>query len=185
MKLTPNQTRWSQVMEPGNTPPVDVYSFLHYIPQRLLGNWISRAKGVSANMNELYSQYLDRVQERRKTVGSTGSFMDIVLDQNEKLGLSRHQLYFLGGVLMEGGSDTSSSIILAFIHAMTKWGDILKKAQTEIDAVVGEDRTPVWADYDQLPYIAAVVKEAMRWRPVVPLAFPHAAAEGNLSLSII
>lgn len=166
-------------MEPGNTPPVDIYSFLHYIPQRFLGNWIGRAQGVSAEMNELYAEYLNCVEQRRKEAGSTGSFMDIVLDQNEKLELSRHQLYFLGGVLMEGGSDTSSSIILAFLHAMKKWEGLLKKAQAEIDAVVGEDRTPVWADYERLPYVAAVVKEAMRWRPVVPLAFPHAAAEGK------
>lgn len=166
-------------MEPGNTPPVDIYSFLHYIPQRFLGNWIGRAQGVSAEMNELYAEYLNCVEQRRKEAGSTGSFMDIVLDQNEKLELSRHQLYFLGGVLMEGGSDTSSSIILAFLHAMKKWEGLLKKAQAEIDAVVGEDRTPVWADYERLPYVAAVVKEAMRWRPIVPLAFPHAAAEGK------
>lgn len=165
-------------MEPGNTPPVDIYSFLHYIPQKLFGNWRSRAKEVRDEMCQLYGQYLDLVVSRRKKIGSTGSFMDTVLDQNEKLGLTRHQLYFLGGVLMEGGSDTSSSIILAFIHAMTKWPQVLKKAQAEIDNVIGEDRTPVWSDYGSLPYVAATVKEAMRWRPAVPLAFPHAAAEG-------
>ncbi|KAL3450789.1 cytochrome P450 [Aspergillus insuetus] len=168
---------WSKIMEPGNTPPVDIYSFLHYIPQRVFGNWVSRADEVSREMNQLYSAYLDAVFERRKKAGSTGSFMDTVLDQNEKLGLTRHQLYFLGGVLMEGGSDTSSSIIIAFIHAMTRWGDVLRKAQKEIDAAVGEERTPVWSDYEKLPYVAATVKEAMRWRPAVPLAFPHAAAE--------
>lgn len=171
-------------MEPGNTPPVDIYSFLHWIPQRFFGNWVSRAKGVSAEMNKLYSGALDYVQERRRTVGNKGSFMDTVLDQNEKLGLTRHQLYFLGGVLMEGGSDTSSSVILAFIHAMTKWGGVLKKAQEEMDAVVGEDRTPQWSDYGKLPYAAATVKEAMRWRPVVPLAFPHAAAEGENHIAL-
>lgn len=173
------QDNWSRVMEPGNTPPVDIYSFLFWIPQKFFGNWITRAKGVGADMAKLYSGVLDYIQERRKTVGSKNSFMDTVLDQNDKLGLNRHQLYFLGGVLMEGGSDTSSSIILAFIHAMTKWGDVLKKAQAEIDSVVGDDRTPQWSDYENLPYIAATVKEASRWRPVVPLAFPHAAAEGE------
>lgn len=174
------QENWSRVMEPGNTPPVDIYSFLHWIPQRFLGNWVSRAKDVGNEMNDLYSRMLDRVHERRDKIGSKNSFMDIVLDQNEKLGLTRHQLYFIGGVLMEGGSDTSSSIILAFLHAMTKWGDVLQKAQAEMDAVVGEDRTPVWSDYQNLPYVATVVKEAMRWRPAVPLAFPHAAADGEL-----
>jgi cytochrome P450 family 619 len=78
-------------------------------------------------MNELYASALKRVQVRRERSegkNSTKSFMDTVLDQSEKLGLSRHELYFLGGVLMEGGSDTSSSIIIAFIHAMTKWSQV-------------------------------------------------------------
>lgn len=71
------------------------------------------------------------------------------------------------------------ALIIAFIHAMTRWGHVLRKAQEEIEKVVGEDRTPVWSDYAQLPYVATIVKEAQRWRPVVPLAFPHAPAEGK------
>jgi hypothetical protein len=68
--------------------------------------------------------------------------MDKVLDQNEKLGLNCHKLYFLGGVCMGGSSDTSSSIIIAFVQAMTKFPEILKKAQKEMDSVVGKDRHP-------------------------------------------
>ncbi|KAJ5569117.1 cytochrome P450 [Penicillium hetheringtonii] len=170
---------WSQLMEPGATPPVDIYPLLHYIPQKLLGNWRLRSKDVGAEMNDLYARVLDRVIARRKSKGSRNSLMDSLLDQEEKSNLNRHQLYFLGGVLMEGGSDTSSSLILAFIHAMTKWGDVLVKAQQEIDSVIDEDRTPVWSDYTQLPFVATIVKEAQRWRPVVPLAFPHAAAEDD------
>lgn len=62
---------------------------------------------------------------------------------------------------------------------MTKYPEVLKKAQEQIDAVVGDDRSPVWNDYGNLPYIAACVKEAMRWRPVVPLAFPHSLSEDD------
>ncbi|GKZ24636.1 hypothetical protein AbraIFM66951_011906 [Aspergillus brasiliensis] len=183
---TPHMTRlydmmenWSQLMEPGATPPVDVYPLLHYVPQKIFGNWVSRSQNVGEEMHELYASVLDRVRERRKLKGSKVSLIDTLLDQEEKIHLSRHQLYFLGGVLMEGGSDTTSSLILAFIHAMTKWGDILQKAQKEIDSVVDEDRTPVWSDYARLPYVATIVKETQRWRPVVPLAFPHAAAEDD------
>ena len=57
--------------------------------------------------------------------------------------------------------------------------EIQRKAQAEIDAVVGPDRSPVWKDYSRLPYVAQCVKEAMRWRPVTPLAFPHALAEDD------
>jgi len=178
-KLNTLMENWSKVMEPGNTPPVDDHPFLHWVPERFMGMWVSRAKDVGKEMNQLYSQYLDIVIRRRKQEINRASFMDIVLDQNEKLGFSRHQLYFLGGVMMEGGSDTSSAIIISCLQAMTKWPEIQQKAQREIDSVVGEDRTPVWADYEKLPYIAATVKEAMRWRPVGPLVFPHSVAEGQ------
>jgi hypothetical protein len=59
-------------------------------------------------------------------------------------------------------------IILAFCQAMVANPDIQKRAQEEIDKVVGDDRSPNWQDYSSLPYIAQCVKETMRWRPVTP-----------------
>ncbi|CZR58813.1 related to O-methylsterigmatocystin oxidoreductase [Phialocephala subalpina] len=181
-KLYNMMEAWSKVMETGNTPPIDIIPALNYIPESFLGDWKSRARDVSKVMNQLYAQYLDIVIRRREKNIHKDSFMDRVLDQNEKLEFNRHQLYFLGGVMMEGGSDTSSSIIIAFIHAMTRWPKVMRKAQTEMDEVVGEDGTPRWEDYDNLPYVAATVKEVMRWRPVVPLAFPHCLAEDDWGL---
>jgi cytochrome P450 len=169
---------WSVVMEPGNTPPVDIFPALHYIPEAVFGNWRSRASDVGKAMNALYGDMLTGLEKRREAVGPKYSFMDRVLDQKDKLELNRHQLYFLGGTMMEGASDTSSSIIIAAMQAFVKWPEVARKAQREIDGVMGEDRSPVWSDYASLPYVAATVKEAMRWRPVVPLAFPHAVDEG-------
>ncbi len=57
--------------------------------------------------------------------------------------------------------------------------EIQRKAQKQIDDVCGEDRSPNWSDYANLPYVAQCVKESMRWRPVTPLAFPHALAEDD------
>lgn len=85
----------------------------------------------------------------------------------------------MGGTLSEGGSDTSASILTAFVQAMVAYPDIQAKAQAQIDAVVGEARSPNWGDYKDLPYVAQCVKETMRWRPVTPLAFPHALAEDD------
>ena len=53
--------------------------------------------------------------------------------------------------------------------AMCLYPDVLRKAQEEIDAVVGRDRMPTFADTPRLPYIRAMVKEVLRWRPVAPL----------------
>ncbi|KAF4636549.1 hypothetical protein G7Y89_g1536 [Cudoniella acicularis] len=170
---------WSKVMETGATPPVDIFPFLKWVPESLFGNWITRSRSVGKAMDTLYGRMVSRVLKRREALGSKGSFLDGVLDQNESLNLTRDQLNFLCGVLMEGGSDTSSSIILAFMHAMIKYPEVQKRAQMEIDGVVGADCSPRWEHYAQLPYVAMTVKETMRWRPVTPLAFPHATSEAD------
>lgn len=50
--------------------------------------------------------------------------MDRVLYQKKNNQLTQHQLAFLGETLMEGGSDTSSSLILAIIQAMTQYSEV-------------------------------------------------------------
>lgn len=169
----------SEINEVGNTPPVDIYPFLHWIPERFLGMWVTRSKQLYCLENTLFNDLMGAVEKRRAKEGSKGSFMDRIFEQQDKLGLSRHEMAYLAGTMLEGGSDTSSAIIIAFVHAMTKWPEVQKKAQKEIDAIMGEDRSPTWEDYAKLPYVAATVKEANRWRPVVPLAFPHCVAEGE------
>ena len=52
---------------------------------------------------------------------------------------------------------------------MALYPEVQKKAQAEIDAVVGPDRLPGFEDRPSLPYINAVVKELMRWNLVAPL----------------
>lgn len=53
--------------------------------------------------------------------------------------------------------------------AMTLYPDVMRKAQAEIDALVGRERMPTFADRPQLPYVCALVKEVLRWRPVGPV----------------
>lgn len=52
---------------------------------------------------------------------------------------------------------------------MTLYPDVACKAQAEIDAVVGNDRLPTFADREHLPYVDALVKEVFRWNSVTPL----------------
>jgi cytochrome P450 len=54
--------------------------------------------------------------------------------------------------------------------AMVLHPEAQKRAQDEIDSVVGRDRLPTFQDYEQLPYVRALVKETMRWRGVAPLS---------------
>lgn len=57
--------------------------------------------------------------------------------------------------------------------------DIQKRAQDELDVVVGRFRSPTFADAPNLPYIQAMVKEALRWRAAVSLGVPHRSTEDD------
>ncbi len=56
----------------------------------------------------------------------------------------------------------------SFFLAMTLYPDVRKKAQAELDAVVGPHRLPTFADWENLPYLDAVRKEVLRWATVTP-----------------
>ena len=55
---------------------------------------------------------------------------------------------------------------------MALYPDVQKKAQAEIDTVVGPNRLPDFHDRLSLPYINAVVKESSRWNLVLPFGRP-------------
>lgn len=56
---------------------------------------------------------------------------------------------------------------------MVAFPDVQKKAQAELDEVVGRGQMPTFTDYERLPYISALVKESLRWMPVDPVGLPH------------
>ena len=57
--------------------------------------------------------------------------------------------------------------------AMSLYPEAQRKAQEELDRIVGRGRLPDFGDLDSLVYINAVVKESLRWHNVVPLGIPH------------
>ncbi|KAL0949266.1 hypothetical protein HGRIS_009344 [Hohenbuehelia grisea] len=65
------------------------------------------------------------------------------------------------------------SALASFVLAMLENPDVVTKAQKELDNVVGQHRLPDFDDESSLPYISAIVKEVLRWRPVTPIAIPH------------
>ncbi|KAG6855686.1 hypothetical protein H0H87_012075 [Tephrocybe sp. NHM501043] len=79
-----------------------------------------------------------------------------------------------------GGADTTVSAEYAFFLAMTLNPEVQKKAQAEIDAVIGSDRLPTLADRPHLPYVNAVVTEILRWNSVAPTGVPHTAMEAGV-----
>jgi len=60
------------------------------------------------------------------------------------------------------------SALISFFKAMLLWPEVAKKAQVEIDSVIGTDRLPTFADREHLPYVNAIALETLRWHTVAP-----------------
>jgi len=83
------------------------------------------------------------------------------------------------GVAYSAGLDTTKLASQGFILAMAMYPDVQKKAQAELESVIGSGRLPEMSDRDSLVYIQAIVMESLRWIPVLPLGIPHRLIEDD------
>ncbi|KAF4955409.1 hypothetical protein FGADI_4589 [Fusarium gaditjirri] len=81
--------------------------------------------------------------------------------------------------MMNAGTDTTGATLLAFFAAMLLSPTVQKKAQAEIDRVVGNSRLPSFSDKLTLPYINSIAHEVLRWHTLAPMGFPHMTTEDD------
>ncbi|TDL29032.1 cytochrome P450 [Rickenella mellea] len=71
------------------------------------------------------------------------------------------------------GADTTVALMMSVILALLMYPDVQTRGQEELDRVIGKSRLPTFDDRENLPYIEGMVREALRWNPVLPLTIPH------------
>jgi len=67
----------------------------------------------------------------------------------------------------------TDSVLSTFILCMVLHPEVLKKAQAEIDKVIGDNRLLDFDDMKSLPYLSCVIKEVQRYACPAPLVIPH------------
>ncbi|KAF8520307.1 cytochrome P450 [Gautieria morchelliformis] len=162
-------------LEFGRLPPVDLFPILKLVPERF-AKWKRIVKNIGSLHDTMYDRLLRKVESRMARGESTPGLMEEAIKEADEWGLDRELLMHLGGVLL-AGMDTSSAALQVVILSLVNFPDAQKKAQEEIDRVVGSDRVPTWRDIPDLPYTMAFLEETMRFRPVGPLGLPHEMAQ--------
>ena len=61
------------------------------------------------------------------------------------------------------------SSMYSFFLALVLFPEAQRRAQAELDVVIGRERLPTFSDRPRLPYIEALCKELMRWQMVTPI----------------
>lgn len=165
---------------------VESFPILKYVPD-VLAPWKADIKAHGREEATTNMALVDVVRSdisRAKTRGDDipDSLCKLLLELREKepIPLSERDFSFIPASLFGAGSDTTASTLCTAFLALVTHPAALKAAHDELDAVIGSSRSPTFEDESSLPYIRALVKEVLRWRPVAVLGgTPHASTEDD------
>ena len=152
---------------------LDSYPFLRLLPSPISPT-PAKAKKLHKAEKKLYLDHWLNCKSGIEDGTAKPCFcVDLAKLQKEE-GFSDDQAAYISGSLLEAGSDTTSNTLYGLVQAMILFPDVQKKAQEELDRVVGPDRMPTMEDEPNLQYIRGCMKESLRWMPTSITGFPHA-----------
>ncbi|KAI0776641.1 cytochrome P450 [Trametes elegans] len=168
----------AEVVQPG-AYLVDVFPFLRYLPTWFPGaGWKRKGEAYRANMDRMSETPHQFVKDQMAAGKAAPSYTASLLAMNPSPE-EEHRIKMSAASIYSGGADTTVSSEQSLVLAMGVYPSVQRKAQAELDAVVGADRLPTYADLARLPYMHALYLEIIRWNPVVPLGVPHAVSEDD------
>ncbi|KAJ7077258.1 cytochrome P450 [Mycena belliarum] len=161
---------------------VDIVPFFQHIPTWFPGAAFKRhALSRRKNAQELRAIPYNNIKRDLADGTAAPSIVSALIEDvfSGAGELTELDIQDLGGTFYTTGADTTATAVINFVLAMMLYPDVQRKAQDELDAVVGRHRLPGFGDRENLSYIPCVLKELLRWRPVAPLAAPHYTTEDD------
>ncbi|KAI0691239.1 cytochrome P450 [Cerioporus squamosus] len=161
----------------------DVFPILTRVPSWFPGGaWRRRIPEYARTVHDTVELPFRWVKAQMAAGTALPSFTSTLLEGN--VDPAREHLVKMAAMSLYAGQSKSRrgtvSSITSFFLAMSCFPEVQRKAQAELDAVVGHDRMPTIADRERLPYLNAVVLEILRWIPVAPMGFPHQLIEDDV-----
>ncbi|KIJ41822.1 hypothetical protein M422DRAFT_255142 [Sphaerobolus stellatus SS14] len=159
---------------------VDIIPWLKYIPE-----WFPGA--LFRKQARIWRKYILDMRDVpfQKANGTappsfTSSHLESLAANKDASADAEEVIKNTAAVIFAAGTDTTVNTLKTFLLAMILFPEVQKKAQEELDSVLGEVRLPGFEDMKALPYTEAVYKEAMRWHPSLPLGLPHATSQDDV-----
>ncbi|KAJ7527959.1 hypothetical protein O6H91_16G078300 [Diphasiastrum complanatum] len=141
-----------------------------------LQGYNKRFKTISQRLERMYKLIIEDHEQGKKngqTDKHTKDFIDVLLSLEGDSKLSEKSLMGLMTDVLLFGIDITPTAIEWVMTELIRNPQVLRKAQKEIDSVVGKERLVEESDLQNLPYLQAIVKETLRLHPPVPVTDPH------------
>ncbi|KAF8152982.1 cytochrome P450 [Crassisporium funariophilum] len=160
---------------------VNVIPALRHTPSWFPGASFKRKAAIWAKTLDVMAEGPYQFVKQQMALGlAKVSFTSQLLEAPNLTSDEEFDIKWSAASLYSAGADTTVSAIYALFLAMLLYPEATRKAQAEIDAVVGADRLPGFADKDNLPYTNAFALEVLRWHCVTPTGVPHSVIEDNI-----
>ncbi|EAU81806.2 oxidoreductase A;oxidoreductase/cytochrome P450 monooxygenase [Coprinopsis cinerea okayama7 len=175
---------FSEVTLPGRLL-VNQFPWLRYVPTWFPGAaWKKRLSAMAAACQVIINEPFREAQERMRS-GKQNEFISMATSLIDELppkdspeyASQEIQARNVALVSYFAGSDTTVTAAHVLFLLLAKHPEVQRRAQEEIEAVIGKDRLPTPADCSQLPYVQAIIKEVSRWHTILPLGLPHVSTE--------
>ncbi|PPQ98476.1 hypothetical protein CVT26_013877 [Gymnopilus dilepis] len=174
-RMNAHVTRQTETLAPGRYM-VNIFPVLKYLPT-WMAKWKREGLEWHQQETELFTNFMNQVREKAAMGQATDTFANELLETQGRHGLTEKEVAWLAGTVLAAGGDTTFGTLLYFVQAMVLYPEAMHRAQQELDNVVGRERLPAFNDQKDLPYITALVKEVLRWRPVAPMSVPRVTTE--------
>jgi cytochrome P450 len=129
---------------------------------------------VEKQTTEFHMKHLELAKS-----SSTWNWVQDAMQSKAGSQVSPKELAYVIGTLGQAGFEAILTVLRLLIKAVVLHPHCLKEVQRELDRVVGPARLPSFDDIPNLPYVKAMINEAMRWQPPTPFAIPHATTEND------
>ncbi|KAJ7263401.1 cytochrome P450 [Mycena rebaudengoi] len=144
---------------PGGTP-IDFFPFLQYFPDWFPGSYYAQvARKWRPAIRKLFEYSVENVKREREAAQAAPSLILSKLEEIEA-GASalagEEELKGIAATLFAAGEATTGGTVTVFILAMVLYPECQKKAQAEIDSVIGSSRLPTFEDRENLPYVECI-----------------------------
>ncbi|KAJ6560734.1 cytochrome P450 [Mycena sp. CBHHK59/15] len=151
---------------------------LLYLPS-FLTPWRTAALKQRARDIEYLTRLVQEVKAKMEKGRAAPSFCRQLIEDRKKNDMTDLEIAYTCGTPFGAGVETTAGTLASFMLACAAFGpSFIPRAHKELDTVVGPDRMPTFADFDDLPFIRAIVNETLRWRPVAVLGgTPHSSTE--------
>eukprot|EP00252_Welwitschia_mirabilis_P002175 TRINITY_DN12085_c0_g1_i1.p1 TRINITY_DN12085_c0_g1~~TRINITY_DN12085_c0_g1_i1.p1 ORF type:complete len:508 (+),score=-0.73 TRINITY_DN12085_c0_g1_i1:485-2008(+) len=156
------------------------YNYGDFIPilRPFLRGYLKICKEVKERRLSLFKDYF--IEERKKLSNTKGAgsrgekcAIDHVLDAMDKGEINEDNVLYIVENINVAAIETTLWTMEWAIAEIVNNPSIQKRIQNELDTIIGRGNPLTEPDTARLPYLQAVIKEALRLHMAIPLLVPH------------